>query len=574
MSLLPFIRGEGGRRPDEGFLWRLHRPNKQSPLTPTLSPRISASIFRDSLAGERGQSAIVPLASSQTVRTIRLWLIAAALFFGLNSSLWSQSLTGDAARVGVESLQRYAVRIVCGDDQSSGVIVADSGIVLTVAHGIDGQRQQVQLMTADGKQFEAKVLRRNEVADLAVLQILADAKTTFAAVDMVPTATIQKDDWVLAFGFPGRVQDLKQPIARLGRVIAIEKDRIRSSCALTTGDSGGPLLNVRGQLIGLHRQIGAGTDSNHHTTLAAAMRELAQIGFTPPRLIGAGNAPEVLPSAKLIASEAVSRELKLRTVRITVNGHDSPIILGTAIDASLVATKLSELPQQQDLICIINDQQIAAKFCATDLPQDLAILELSEPMASVSLPSISDASTITGTVIFSLNSASQPIAGMIGRTELNEPAVTGRIGARLKAEPTSSHVTIEEVLPNGAAASAGFKSMDQIITINHEAVKTLKELAVALRPFQPGDRIPFELKQPSEDPRLAVLRLQHDVSEKFEKTNSLTADPVPSVNAARDFKVSSSTTFRSSRPNAADQFVIPTANSSESTLPEDLENPP
>ncbi|MFN9721015.1 MAG: S1C family serine protease [Planctomycetota bacterium] len=434
---------------------------------------------------------------------------------------WSQPTTDEPARIDLATVQQSAVKVLCADDQSSGVIVSDNGIILTVAHGIDRRRPQVHVRTADGQQFEAKVLRLNETADLAVLQVSDETRSRFLPVDMVPNAVIRKGDWVLAFGFPGRAADLKHPIARIGRVMAVEQDRIRSSCVLTTGDSGGPLLNSRGQLIGLHRQIGAGMESNHHSTLAAAVRELSQIGFVPPRLIGAGNAPEVLPSAKMTVSEAVSRELTLRTVRIMSLSDAAPMVLGTAIDSHLVVTKLSELTGTDDLSCLVDGRQIAATVRSGDLAMDLAVLELSEPVPGISLPLIHDTSSAEGTVIFSLNSLHQCSAGIIARTDHTESPVTGRMGARLSAEPSAPHVAIEDILPNGAAAVAGFRPMDQIVTIDGRAVETLKDLAVALRPFQPGDRIPFELQQPAEQARTVILRLQHDVSEKFEKTEFL-----------------------------------------------------
>ena len=77
---------------------------------------------------------------------------------------------------------------------------------------------------------------------------------------------------VIAGGFPARETDGMTPVVRLGEILAADQSAVRSSCTLTSGDSGGPLLNSRGELIGLHRQIGIGTDSNTHVALPAIRR--------------------------------------------------------------------------------------------------------------------------------------------------------------------------------------------------------------------------------------------------------------------------------------------------------------
>ncbi len=96
---------------------------------------------------------------------------------------------------------------------------------------------------------------------------------------IVPVSVVEDslvDEVVLAAGFPVREPDGMEPVVRLGEILAVDRSAVKTSCTLTSGDSGGPLMNSLGELIGLHRQIGAGAESNGHVALSAISEALGK----------------------------------------------------------------------------------------------------------------------------------------------------------------------------------------------------------------------------------------------------------------------------------------------------------
>ncbi len=167
-----------------------------------------------------------------------------------------------------QSLQNATVRIVSNNDRSSGVIISETGHILTVAHGLHGDSTKAVVVFHDGSKATAEVILRDKTLDVAVLKLTDEtARPKLIPISIAPPEPLHKRALVVAAGYPGREPDGLRPVIRLGELLAVEPAIFRSSCTLTAGDSGGPLVNHLGQLIGLHRQIGLSRESNHHLPL-------------------------------------------------------------------------------------------------------------------------------------------------------------------------------------------------------------------------------------------------------------------------------------------------------------------
>src|SRR5690606_31606129 len=75
-------------------------------------------------------------------------------------------------------------------------------------------------------------------------------------------------DWCLVTGHPGGYQPGRPPVVRLGRVVAITDRLIQTDCELVGGDSGGPVFDMRGQVIGINSRIGEETSLNLHVPVS------------------------------------------------------------------------------------------------------------------------------------------------------------------------------------------------------------------------------------------------------------------------------------------------------------------
>lgn len=175
------------------------------------------------------------------------------------------------------------VRMGFGEAAGSGVIVSDDGLVLTAAHVIAGERgakdytpgRDVIFVLADGKTAKGKTLGINERVDSGMVRITDkgpnNGKWPFRPIGK--SSEVKKGQWVVSLGHPGGPKLGRPPVARLGRVENNLKELIRTNCTLVGGDSGGPLFDLDGNVIGIHSRIGLTLSQNIHVPTELFLRD-------------------------------------------------------------------------------------------------------------------------------------------------------------------------------------------------------------------------------------------------------------------------------------------------------------
>lgn len=156
-----------------------------------------------------------------------------------------------------------------GGASGSGVIIDKEGHVLTAGHVSGRPDQNVQILLHDGTRLKGKTLGGNRGIDSGMLKITD--KADFPFVDMAVSAELKKGDWCIAIGHPNGFQTGRAPVVRLGRLLEINKSKtdgkvtyLRTDCTLVGGDSGGPLFDMHGKVIGIHSRIGGQISANIH----------------------------------------------------------------------------------------------------------------------------------------------------------------------------------------------------------------------------------------------------------------------------------------------------------------------
>jgi len=159
------------------------------------------------------------------------------------------------------------VALHVGMAQASGVIVTPDGFVLTAAHVIGRPGRDVTITFPDGKTAQGKTLGLNPQVDGGLVQITDKGPWPFAPI-APRDESLKLGDWCLATGHPGGFQAGRTPPVRLGRVIDSERAVLRTDCIITMGDSGGPLFDMQGRVIGIHSRISEETTMNLHVPAA------------------------------------------------------------------------------------------------------------------------------------------------------------------------------------------------------------------------------------------------------------------------------------------------------------------
>jgi len=154
------------------------------------------------------------------------------------------------------------VGVQIGAAQGSGVIVSKDGYVLTAGHVSGQPGRDVTIILQDGKKLKGKSLGSNRVIDSGMIKISEEKEWPF--LEMGKSADLKRGQWVIAAGHPGGFRPGRTPPVRLGRVLDVNENLVRTDCTLVGGDSGGPLFDMEGKVIGIHSRINGPITSNIH----------------------------------------------------------------------------------------------------------------------------------------------------------------------------------------------------------------------------------------------------------------------------------------------------------------------
>lgn len=154
----------------------------------------------------------------------------------------------------------------------SGVIISEDGLTLTAGHVSEGPDRSMTLFLSDGRRVQARGLGVNHIADIALLQIEGEGPWPFSP--LAEADSVEMGDWCYGLGHPGGLDKKRGAALRIGRVIrpftpADDAILLRSDCQIIGGDSGGPLFNLQGEVIGIHSRISEDSDENYHSPVQA-----------------------------------------------------------------------------------------------------------------------------------------------------------------------------------------------------------------------------------------------------------------------------------------------------------------
>ena len=185
---------------------------------------------------------------------------------GYHGSFWADPKTLDLLRLEVQAdeippqLRRFFNNPQRPDQMpfqglGSGFIVDASGVILTNAHVVDGA-DEVTVRLVDKREFKAKVLGKDKTTDIAVLKI--DAKDLPVVAIGNPNNT-RVGEWVVAIGAPFGLENTVTSGILSAKGRSLPGDAavpfLQTDAAVNPGNSGGPLFNLKGEVIGVNSQI-------------------------------------------------------------------------------------------------------------------------------------------------------------------------------------------------------------------------------------------------------------------------------------------------------------------------------
>ncbi|HEX8758063.1 MAG TPA: DegQ family serine endoprotease [Steroidobacteraceae bacterium] len=372
---------------------------------------------------------------------------------------------------------RFGIPAPRGDQQrheepvrgaGSGFIVSPDGYILTNDHVVEGA-SQVTVRLVDQREFKARVVGADERTDIAVLKIAAAG---LPVVRFGDPAKLRPGQWVLAIGSPFGFQNSATAgiVSAIGRSLPTENyvPFIQTDVAVNPGNSGGPLFNLQGEVVGINSQIFSRTGGFMGVSFAIPInvaenveRQIIAVGHVVRGKIGV-TIQEVTadladsfglssPHGALVSSvesksPAAAAGLEPGDVVLAVDGH--------AIDHfGELSSRISDMrPGSQATLTLWRDHR--------DRTVRVRVEELKESQTA--------------------QARSAPRPAPVARKP-NQLGLTIRpLGPQEKAEArTSGSLVVEGV--SGAAEVAGVEPGDIILGVDGRRISTVEQLESAAR---------------------------------------------------------------------------------------------
>ncbi|HBO43979.1 MAG TPA: hypothetical protein DD670_08615, partial [Planctomycetaceae bacterium] len=280
-------------------------------------------------------------------------------------------------RTVAEKAIKCVVGIQIGPSRGSGVLVSEDGLILTAGHVAQKPGQKAVFTTHDGKVYNGVSLGVFSSADAGMMKITDDGKWPF--VNPAAKDSINVGNWCVAIGHPLGYIPGRPPVVRMGRILRLEDRAVQTDCPLISGDSGGPLFNLDGELIGINSRIGGPMDRNYHVPIDVYLENWEDLKKS---VAWADKMPQRdTEQVKAAFREVVAKAAKC-VVRIRCDKKD--VALGTIVGPDgWILTKASEL-KGRVVVRLADGRELEARTIGVVGQFDLAMLKID----AVDLPNI------------------------------------------------------------------------------------------------------------------------------------------------------------------------------------------
>ena len=372
-----------------------------------------------------------------------------------------------------------------GVSLGSGFIISSDGYILTNNHVVSGA-EKVVVRLSDRRELDAKIIGADEKSDVALLKVNA---TGLPAVSIGDSSKLKPGQWVVAIGSPFNFDHTVTHgvVSYVGRGSNNPGEQyvpfIQTDVPINRGNSGGPLFNLDGQVVGINSQIYSNTGGymgvSFSVPINLAMTKVDQLktsGRVSYGMIGVTIQGVRREDAQNLGLPQVSGAL--------VNG----VTPGSGADKAGI--------QPRDVILSYNGQTIDHQ---SDLPQ---LVGNTKPGTTAELKVFRDGKTLTLPVMVGELPRDKAVLASLGANpeQAKRKNPLGLAVEDLTAEQRKelglkdqNGVVISDV--NGAARRTGLQSGDLVLMVGRKSIKSTGDFADAVKEVKPGDSVMLLVKR-------------------------------------------------------------------------------
>jgi serine protease Do len=395
-----------------------------------------------------------------------------------------------------KAYKKLSPSVVRIDGALSGVIIDKGGLVLTCAHHRMPPKRAVTIQLADGKRVKGMTLGRFETKgaqpDLGLVRITE--KGEWPAASLGPAGPPEPGTVCLAIGYPGFLAPDRPPLLRLGRTLPAypEYPWLLSTTTYEPGDSGGPLFDLEGRVLGVvnggDQHAGAQYQPLAPLARYRARLEAGGIVSAPSDPVRAMRSRTAYPAAFAPAPDLEGAVLPFTAYTVRIRDGTTEVAMGLVVDPDgWVVTKRTLVAGRDDLHCTLAfttrpiARPVSARVAASSVEHDLALLKLDGKLnvAALKVNGIGELRWAAGPP-----RVGQLVAGLLGRFAGPLQFATVGATASKEANPHPPQVMLDVAAgPKGEAVYKEGAGRPPHLPLVHAEAEEFRRL------FQNGDVI-------------------------------------------------------------------------------------
>jgi serine protease Do len=372
----------------------------------------------------------------------------------------------------------------------SGFIISADGYIVTNAHVVEDAKS-VTVGLGDRRELSAEIVGVDTLSDIAVLKVKADNLPT---VQLGDSSALEVGQWVVAIGAPFGLDHS----ATQGIVSALSRSLpdgtyvpfIQTDVAVNPGNSGGPLFDLGGRVVGVNSQIYSRSGGYMGISFAipvnvakTVVEQLKSKGKVERGWLGVG----IQDMSQDLASSFKLNQLDGALVS-SVQAGSPAAKAGLQVGDLIVGFGTGKVKSSSDLPLLVGNAPIGTQVpvkvlrAGTEKTLDVTIAKLDSTEAETSLIKAENDNSILGLGVSSLN------------------------GDDLTSRKLSNGVLIEQVLADSAAEKAGLETGDVIVSVNNQSVSTPADLKTAVQAAPAGKPIAMLIMQGENTRFIAITK--------------------------------------------------------------------